>query len=424
MIPTERPPRQRIAVIGTGISGLVSAYLLQNDHDITVFEARDRIGGHTHTHDIEIEGERHAIDSGFIVMNPLNYPNFTRLLDTLGVETQPTEMGFSVRCDRTGIEYNGSSLNQLFAQRRNLFRPGFHRMVRDILRFNREARAVLETHSDATTVGEFLRAGDYGEGFADRYLVPMGSSLWSCPPGTFRDFPIRFVVEFLDNHKLLDLSGRPQWRVVKGGSYRYVEKLTAGFVDRIETSTPIRSVSRKKHAVRVTTEAGDVREFDHVVFACHADQALRILAEPTATERALLGAFPYEPNDAVLHTDPSVLPRRRRAWASWNFHVREGDQQASTITYNMNILQGIRSKHVFNVTLNETDAIDPSTVLARMTYFHPVFTARRAEAQGRHAELIGHDRVSYCGAYWGFGFHEDGVRSALAVSRQFGRDLR
>jgi predicted NAD/FAD-binding protein len=353
----------------------------------------------------------------------VNYPNFTRILDALGVETQPTSMSFSVRCDRTGIEYNGTSLNRLFAQRRNLFRPSFHRMIRDILRFNREAKALLATGGDETTIGEFLDRGDYGEGFRDRYLVPMGSSLWSCPPGTFLEFPIRFVAEFFDHHKLLDLRGRPQWRVVAGGSSRYVERLIAGFVDRIETGTPVRSVRRTPDAVLVTPATGEPRPFDHVIFACHSDQALATLDEPTATESELLGAFPYQANEAVLHTDPSVLPRKRRAWASWNFLVRADAREASTITYNMNILQGIRSRHVFNVTLNQTDAIDPSRILARMEYHHPVFTVRRGEAQARHGELIGHDRISYCGAYWGYGFHEDGVRSALAVTEHFGKTL-
>jgi len=372
---------------------------------------------------VEIDGERQEIDTGFIVYNERNYPNFTRLLATLGVETQPTTMGFSVRCDTTGLEYNGSSLNQLFIQRRNLVRPSFLRMVRDILRFNREAREALPDLDESTTVSEWVRERRFGRSFVEHYLVPMGAAVWSSPPDTFRAFPIRFVIEFFANHALLDLRGRPEWRVIRGGSNRYVEALVRPFADRIRLGTPVRRVRRATDSVHLETADGIHERFDHVIFACHSDQALRILADPTATEREVLGAFPYEPNEAILHTDTSVLPRRRGAWASWNYRVPADRPDRATVTYHMNQLQSLDSGRDFLVTLNDREGIDPNRVIKTILYHHPVFTAGRTAAQARHDELIDANRTSYCGAYWGYGFHEDGVRSALRVAGAFGRTL-
>ena len=292
-------------------------------------------------------------------------------------------------------------------------------MVRDILRFNREAPALAGVDGNRTSVEEYLEREGYSQEFAERYLIPLGASLWSCPAGMFRRFPIRFVVEFLSNHAMLQVDGRPVWQVVRGGSKRYVEKLTAPFLDRILLNTAVRTVDRRSDHVRLVDGHGQEGRFDHVVFACHSDQALRILSDATPIERELLGAFPYEPNEAVLHTDPSVLPRKRAAWASWNYHVRREERDSVAVTYNMNILQGLRSKHVLNVTLNDDDGndggIDPSRIIRRIRYEHPVYTVERASAQRRHDEVIGVNRTSYCGAYWGYGFHEDGVRSAVAV---------
>ncbi len=417
----------KIAVIGSGIAGLTAAHYLRRAHDITVFEAGSYAGGHTNTIDVEWQGERHAIDTGFIVFNQRNYPLFTALLEELGVAWQPTSMSFSIRCDRTGLEYNGTSLNTLFAQRTNLLRPTFLRMVRDILRFNREAPALEGVDGDLTTVEEYVQREGYGTQFAERYLIPLGASLWSCPAGTFRKFPIRFVVEFLSNHAMLQVDGRPVWRVIRGGSKRYVEKLIAPFSDRILLNTPVTAVERRQGFIRIRDGRGGEGRFDHVIFACHSDQALRTLQDATLVERELLSAFPYQPNEAILHTDASVLPRRRLAWASWNYRIPREDAERVAVTYNMNILQSLRSKHVFNVTLNDGGdgqaGIDPARVIRRISYEHPIFTANRAAAQRRHGELIGVNRTSYCGAYWGYGFHEDGVRSATAVCGRLAREL-
>lgn len=413
----------RIAIVGSGISGLVAAYLLHEEHDVTVFEANDYIGGHTHTVDVEWEGEQHAIDTGFIVCNDRTYPNFLKLLSHLQVPIQPTSMSFSVRCDRTGLEYNGTSLNAMFAQRRNLFRPRFYRMLRDILRFNREALDLLESPEEAITVGEYVESQKYSPEFIGQYLVPMGAAIWSCPPGVFRQFPMRFIVEFYHHHGLLSLRNRPQWYVIQGGSRTYVDALTAPFREQIRLNCPISAVTRSRDFVQVQPKDGSPERFDQVIFACHSDQALDILTDKSTIEQEILSEFPYEKNTVVLHTDPSVLPQARKAWASWNYHLRTDETQAATLTYNMNILQSLQSKHVFNVTLNETEWIDPQRIIQTMTYHHPIYTTQRAAAQARHGELIQQNRTSFCGAYWGNGFHEDGVNSALAVCQSFGRTL-
>lgn len=411
----------KIAIIGAGISGLTVAYRLGLAHDITLFEANDYLGGHTNTVEVDLDGERQVIDTGFIVFNDWTYPNFIKLLDELGVRSQPTSMSFSVRCDAANLEYNGSSLNGLFAQRRNLARPSFYRMLAGILRFNRDAPEWMlsQPATDETTVGEFLARHRYSREFAEHYLLPMGAAIWSCPVGTFENFPIRFIVEFYKNHGLLSVRNRPTWRVIEGGSRNYVAKMSERFRDRVRLSTPIEQVRRSANEVLIIPRSRPPESFDHVVFACHSDQALRMLAEPTATERDVLSEFPYGRNIAVLHTDRSVLPKRRRAWASWNYHLagRPASHASSmaTVTYQMNLLQHLRSKHVFNVTLNSEEQIASEKVLRRFEYHHPIFTVRRAVAQARHRELINVHRTSFCGAYWGNGFHEDGVVSALRV---------
>jgi predicted NAD/FAD-binding protein len=412
----------KTAIIGSGISGLTAAWLLHKTHDVTVFEANDYIGGHTHTVEVDCDGEQLAIDTGFIVYNDWTYPNFIRILERLGVANQPTAMSFSVRCDRSGLEYNGSSLGGLFAQRSNLFRPSFHRLIRDILRFNREATDLLETDDEELTVDGYIARHRYSRQFAEQYLIPMGAAIWSCPPETFGQFPMQFIVEFYRNHGLLSVRNRPQWRVIAGGSHRYVEKMTEPFLDRIRLNSPVTSIERDADGVTIrATDTGSER-FEQVIFACHSDQALRILGDAaTATERELLGEFPYEENTAVLHTDETVLPQRRRAWASWNYRVRnDWPGSAATVTYNMNILQSLTTRHTYNVTLNSNDDIDPGRIIDRFVYHHPIYTTRRRAAQQRHTELINQNRTSFCGAYWGYGFHEDGVNSALAVCRGLG----
>jgi len=409
----------RIAIIGSGISGLVAARHLHAAHELTVFEANDYAGGHTNTVSVNVEGESHAVDTGFIVFNDRTYPNFCRLLHELEVESVPTSMSFSVRADEDQLEYQGSSLSGLFAQKRNLMRPGFYRMIRDILRFNREALDLAENSGDEQTVGEFLTQHRYSSQFARHYLLPMGAAIWSCPTGTFRNFPIGFICDFYRNHGLLSLKNRPTWRVIKGGSRNYVEALTRPFRDRILLRTPVRAVVRRPDCVMVESERG-LQHYDEVIFACHSDQALSILGEQASSvEKSLLGSIPYEANTAVLHTDISLLPRRRSAWASLNYHIPAGTSDHAMLTYNMSILQQIESRHTFCVTLNEDSAIDPEKIIARFRYSHPVFTTQRRLAQARHRELIRNDRLSFCGAYWGNGFHEDGVNSARAVASAF-----
>ncbi len=416
--------RKRIAVIGTGIAGMVAAYRLHRDHEITVFEANDYIGGHTHTHDIELGGWRHAVDSGFIVFNDWTYPNFIRLLDELGVESQPSNMSFSVKCERTGLEYNGTSLNTLFAQRRNLLRPSFHRMIRDILRFNREAPALLDQSDDRVTLGEFLSAQGYSPGFIDHYIVPMGAAIWSTDPVRMLGFPARYFVRFLHNHGMLSVNDRPVWRVIKGGSARYSERLTAAYRERIQLNSPIAWIRRQASHVEIKPAGHEAQRFDAVFIATHSDQALSLLADATATEREVLGAIPYQANEAVLHTDTAMLPRRRRAWAAWNYHVLRQQAGPVALTYNMNILQGLHAPQTFCVTLNHGDAIDPARIIKRMRYHHPLYTPEGVAAQQRHAEINGVKRTFYCGAYWRFGFHEDGVVSALSAYEHFTEWLR
>ena len=409
----------RIAIIGSGVSGLVAALLLNERHDVTIFEARAQVGGHVSTIDVTDEEARlHSIDMGFIVYNERNYPLFTKLLSQLGVESQTSNMSFGVRCDRTGVEYSSATLRTLFAQRRNLFRPRFHSMVRDILRFNREAGPAIRNGSADLSLGEYLEKAQFSSALSDQYLLPMGSALWSIPQGRVLDMPAAFFVGFFENHGMLTVNDQPDWRVIKGGSIRYVEALTAPFRDKIRTSTPVRSVSRRHAHVVV-----DGEPFDQVVFACHSDQALAMLEDPTNRERKILEALPYQKNDVVLHTDTSVLPRTRRAWAAWNYHVRPEDSTPATVTYNMNELQTLEATKTYCVTLNATDSIDPDLILHQSSFSHPVYTRPGMIAQKRHGEISGIDRTHYCGAYWGYGFHEDGVRSGVEVAKRFGIDL-
>lgn len=385
---------------------------------MTLFEALNYVGGHVNTVSVEIGQERHEIDTGFIVFNSRTYPHFSRLLEDLRVVSRATEMSFSVRCDRTGLEYNGTSLNGVFAQRRNLLRPSFLRMLRDILRFNREGPRDMNSVAEDATVGEYLSAKGFSQQFADQYLLPMGAAIWSCPVDQFERFPIRFILEFYQNHGLLSLRDRPQWKVIAGGSQRYIQRMVEPFKDCIRLHCPVWSAERRPDSVVIRHRHG-VEEFDEVIFACHSDQALKLLADPDPLEIELLSSFPYSCSTAVLHTDTRVLPKRRRAWASWNYHVAADDQSRPTLTYNMNILQHIQSQHTFCVTLNDERRIDADRVIATFEYSHPVFTANRARMQRRHSEVIRRRRTSFCGAYWRNGFHEDGLVSALAVCEAF-----
>lgn len=413
----------KIAVVGTGISGMLAARLLADEHDVDVFEAGDYVGGHTNTIDVELRGRCYALDTGFMVFNDRTYPHFTRMLEALNVPWRYSDMSFSVSCERTGLEYQGSSLDGLFAQRRNAFRPGFHRMLWDIVRFNRHATRWLESDNDDTTLAEYVAQGGFGQGFVDNYLIPMGAAIWSARPEDFGEFPARFILGFFRNHGLLQLRDRPSWKTVVGGARSYVEALTEPFADRIRISAPVVSVRRHPEGVIVRTSFGPAEIFDAVVMATHADQTLAILTDPTPAERDILGAFEYQRNDIVVHWDRSFLPRRARAWASWNYRIPADRDRPVALTYNLNRLQGHRSVEPLCETLNPPRPVCPEKILRRMVYHHPVFSRASLSAQLRYDEINGADRTYFCGAYWANGFHEDGVNSALAVARCFGKDL-
>ena len=414
----------KIAIIGSGISGLTCGYLLHKEHDICVFEASDWVGGHTHTVDVSVQGQRYAIDTGFIVFNDWTYPNFIKLLDQLGVSSKATEMSFSVCDPSNNLEYNGNTLNSLFAQRSNLLSPGFWGMLRDILRFNREAVRDLQEQRIAvdTRLGDYLQQRGYGERFIEHYIVPMGAAIWSMSLSDMLAFPLQFFVRFFKNHGLLSVSHRPQWRVIEGGSSAYVKPLSVGFAEKIRLGCPVTGVERDGQGVTIHSPRGSER-YDKVIFACHSDQALMLLAKPSAAEQQILGALPYADNDVVLHTDTRLLPDRKLAWASWNYRLGNAGQQRAAVTYDMNILQGIQSDTTFCVSLNQRADIDPDKVLASYTYAHPQYSLDAVAAQGRWPELMGAQHSYYCGAYWANGFHEDGVVSALRVAQAFGHRL-
>ncbi len=412
-----------IAVIGTGIAGNVAAYHLAKDHEITVYEANDYVGGHTHTHDIEWQDKQYKIDTGFIVFNHWTYPNFNRLLEQLGVEAQPSDMSFSVKCEKTGLEYNGSSINSLFAQRRNFLRPSFYGMISDILRFNREAPELLKTDTDEISLGDYLEQNRYRPAFIQHYIIPMGSAIWSADSQQMYRFPARFFIRFFHNHGMLSVDERPIWHVIKGGSREYVRKLIGSYRDRIRLNSRVVSVRRFKDHVEVTTTGHDTSRYDAVFIAGHSDQALNMLADASAEEQEVLSAIPYQRNEAVLHTDASLLPKRRLAWAAWNYHLMTQQHERAALTYNMNILQGLESAQPFCVTLNNTAAIDESRIIRRMHYDHPVFTSEGIKAQQRQHEINGANRTYFCGAYWRNGFHEDGVVSALNALDHFKEHL-
>ena len=415
----------RIAIIGTGISGSLVARLLSTQHEVTVFEANDYPGGHVNTVEVSLDGRRFPVDTGFMVFNHRTYPNFCRLLELLEIASQPSEMSFSVRCAKTGLEYQGSSLNGLFSQRRNCLRPSFLGLLRDIVRFNRigSAAAASGKLKDGRTVGEFLGECGVGGRFVEQYLVPMASAIWSSKPQTILDFPADFVIGFFANHGLLQLKDRPQWRTIRGGGRGYVETLLAPLRDRVRLQSPVASVAREETDVIVTPVDGPRERFDEVVFASHADQTLKILDDATQAERQVLGAFPYHANDAVLHTDPRLLPKSRRAWASWNYHVPRAKTQSASVTYDLSRLQRHKSSTPILLTLNATEEIDEARVLRTFRYSHPAFSCESINAQRRHKEISGRQRIHFCGAYWGYGFHEDGVNSALAVAQHYGIGL-
>jgi len=413
----------KIAIIGGGISGLTAAHLLCGEHEITLFEANDYLGGHTNTLDVQHEGRQYAVDTGFIVFNERTYPNFIKLLARLGVASQPSVMSFAVDCQVSGLQYSATNLNTLFAQRKNLFSLPFWRMLREIVRFNRASTDLYGSSDMSLTLGEYLLVNGYSQMFIDKFLLPMGAAVWSADPAQFMKFPTAAFVQFFTNHGMLNIFDQPTWRVVKGGSRQYVEPLAQPFRDRVRLSAAVEKVQRFPERVSVKQRGLEAKNFDHLIMACHSDQALAMLADPSDAERELLGAIPYQKNDTLLHTDNRMLPGIPKARASWNCHLPCKQQEGVALTYWMNLLQSIQAPVDFCVTLNSPKAIVPEKVIHRLVYHHPVYSAAAFETQKRRDEISGVNRTSYCGAYWGWGFHEDGVESALAVCRQFGTGL-
>lgn len=411
----------KIAVVGTGVAGLTAAYLLSRKHRVHVYEAADYAGGHTNTRNVALGGQTWPVNTGFIVFNDWTYPNFIRLMQELDVAWEDSDMSFSVQAATTGLEYNGTSLNTLFAQRRNLLNPRFLTMVREILRFNKLTRAELQADkvSADETVGAYLDRHGFSGYFRDYYIIPMGAAIWSAPEATIYQFPVLFFLRFFDNHGMLSVDERPQWRVLKGGSVSYVAKMRPTFADRLYLNTPVQEIRRSQDGVMIRSPRGE-EIFDEVVIATHSDQALALLGDPSNAERDILGAMPFQNNDVVLHTDTRLLPQSRRAWAAWNYYLPKDPGAAVSLTYNMNILQNFDAPETFCVTLNRSDEIDPARIIDRYRYTHPVFTLAGMAAQGRHGQISGRGRTHYCGAYWFNGFHEDGVRSGIRVAEALG----
>lgn len=410
----------RIAIVGSGISGLTAAYYLSKRHHIEIFEKGHYVGGHTNTIDLSLSDADISVDTGFIVHNDRTYPNFLKLINKLEVPTQDTEMSFSVKDEVTGMEYNGGNLNKIFAQRSNLLRPNFYLMLQEILRFNRTAKSFMDLNDHEMDLGDFLKHFQFKQMFIDKYLIPMGASIWSTVPQDMLKYPAHAFIRFFHHHGLLDLQDRPQWRYIPGGAREYVKRLTEGFSDNIHLNQEVAEIQRHDSGVQLRFEDGGKQDFDEVILACHSDQALQLIKEPTYAEIEILGAIPYQENTAILHTDASVLPKRKLAWASWNYHLTERTDSLAALTYQMNILQSLKTKETVNVTLNRQELIDPDKIHRVISYQHPVFTRDGLNAQNQKRRISGVNHTWFCGAYWHNGFHEDGVVSALDVIRGLG----
>jgi len=414
----------KVAIIGSGISGLTAGYLLNRKHDISIFEANDYIGGHTHTHELKVKNKNYSIDSGFIVYNERTYPSFIKLLDQLGVERQLSTMSFSVKSTSEDYEYSGESINSLFAKRSNIFRAGFLKMLYEMYKFGKEADSSGSVVNISTTLREYLKDKKYSEEFIHYFITPMGAAIWSTPANKVLDMPAYFFINFFYNHGMLELSNRPNWWVIKNGSSQYISKITKGFEDKIYLSCPIKKVARASGGAEISFLNNDEKlDFDAVIFATHSDQALELLEDPTDLEEEILKSFPYQKNEVLLHTDDTVLPKRKLAWASWNYQLGVDQSAPVVLTYNMNILQSIQSDQTFCVTLNDHDSVDENKVIKKLSYHHPLFTVDAIAAQKRKHEISGINNTYFCGAYWRNGFHEDGVVSALDVCEQFGEKL-
>jgi len=419
----------KIAVIGSGISGMTVGHLLALNHEVHLFESDNRLGGHTHTHEVKVDSGTYNIDTGFIVHNNKNYTLFLKLLNKLGVKTQKSEMSFSVKVEKNGLEYNGSTINSLFSQRKNFLNINFYKMILDIVKFNKKATEYYlknPNFDENKTLEEYLLENGYSDEFIESYIIPMGAAIWSAGREEMRHFPFGFFVRFFHHHGMLTIDDRPEWRTLIGGSKNYIGPLTKNFSQNIHLSTPVQSVRRTDKSIIVETLFEGIQtemEFDQVVFATHADTTLRILSNANADEHQVLSGFSYRPNDVILHTDTSILPKKVLAHAAWNYFVPKHQRERVAITYHMNILQSIQSPETFLVSLNMDDLIDPKKVLKKISYSHPVYSLNSVKSQSQWDKISGLDRIHFCGAYWGNGFHEDGVKSAVKVAECFGISL-
>jgi len=417
----------KIAIIGSGISGMTCGHLLAPHHEVHLFESAARVGGHTQTHEIKTSSGTYSIDTGFIVFNDRNYPNFTKLMNKFHVASKPSVMSFSVKVQKNGLEYNGTTINSLFGQRKNLLRPSFYRMISDILRFNKAATEYYINNKNdlGKTIEEYLIENNYSEDFIEHYIMPMGAAIWSAGRDEMREFPLFFFVRFFHHHGMLTVNDRPQWRVLVGGSSSYINPLTENFKKNIHLNSSVESVTRSSVGVKIEIKKNgqsSFQDFDRVIFACHGDQAIKIIKDPSEKELSVLGAFTYRPNDVILHTDTSVLPKKKICHASWNYYLPKTQKERVAVTYHMNMLQGLNAPETFLVSLNMNDLIDPEKIIKKIPYTHPVFTLDAVKSQSLWSSING-ERTHFCGAYWGNGFHEDGVKSALSVANIFGVSL-
>ena len=409
----------KIAIVGAGISGNAIAHLLHKEHKITLFEKNDRIGGHSHTHKIQIEDKTISVDTGFIVFNKKTYPLFTSLLDQLGVDYEDSNMSFSVFSKLSGLEYNGTNLNTLFSQRKNLFNFKFIKMVLEIFRFNKKALELLSTKEEIT-LGDYLANHNYSSYFSKHYILPMGSAIWSSNIETMLNFPAKFFVKFFHNHGMLNINDRPQWLTITGGSESYVKKLCEPFINSIKLNSNIRFIERMENKVIIHHNQGS-ENFDYLFMACHSNEALKLIKDTSYVEKELLGSIPYADNDVYLHTDASIMPKHKLSWAAWNYNIDNKNHEPISLTYNMNILQNIKSESPLLVTLNPKSNIDPKKIIKKLNYSHPTFNIDGINAQKKHHLISGVNRTFYAGAYWGNGFHEDGVKSAYDVVNQLNK---
>ena len=414
--------KQKIAIIGSGISSLTSAYILSREHDVYIFEQNDYIGGHTHTHEVKDKDKILNIDSGFIVYNENTYPNFINLLNQLGVERQHTQMGFSVKSQKKDFEYAGNSISSYFAQKTNLLKPSFLRMTYDILRFNKLSLDESYKIEDSQSLNDYLTSHKFSKVFIDNYIIPMGAAIWSTSPRLMLDMPASFFIRFFKNHGLLQITNRPQWWVIKNGSKQYIKEIIKPFKENIRINTKVNHIKRKNGKVNIYLN-DNIEVFDSVVIGTHSDQALKLIKDPSVDEENILKKIKYQKNTATMHTDQSILPNRKLAWASWNYLINENKDELVTLTYNMNILQTLNSNRTYCVTINNTHEIDKSKIIKEIIYHHPLYTIESVDAQNRKSMICGKNNTFFCGSYWGYGFHEDGVNSAIDVCSKFGLQL-